>query len=107
MKIHNAARRTRSRSVFSTILRALLIVLAVELILLILSLALSKVTTQLDQNAVDILQKQVENRQNYLETIFLNNEELSALTDSINDSARALLSTGDINLNTLDQGSDQ
>lgn len=106
MKKPHAARRISSRSIFSTILRAMLIVLAVELTLLILSLSLSKVTTQLDQNAVDILQKQVENRQNYLETIFLNSEELSALTDSINDSAQALLSTGDINLNTLDQGSD-
>lgn len=106
MKKQNAARCTRSRSVFSTILRALLIVLAVELILLILSLSLSNVTTQLNQNAVDILQKQVENRQNYLESIFINNEELSGLTSSINESAQDLLSSGEISLSTLDQDSE-
>ena len=61
----------------------MMLVLLIEIILMMTVLYFSRITEQLNQNALAILQKQVENRQNYLQTMLVDNQELSALSDSI------------------------
>ena len=56
----------RGCSIFSKILYSLLLVLLAEVLLLIFAISTSRVTSQLNENAEDILDKQVENRANYL-----------------------------------------
>ena len=67
MKARSKPTEKRERSVFSTIFISVLVILAVEVTLLIGSIAVSRVPQQLDRNAEDILAKQVENRSRYLE----------------------------------------
>lgn len=66
-----ADKKAPNRSIFVTILRSMLAVLLVELVLLIGILYFSRVNVQLEQNAADLLQKQVENRQSYLQSLML------------------------------------
>ena len=65
MKKETAYQR-RGCSIFCKILRSLLLVLLAEMLLLIFAISTSRVTSQLNENAEDILDKQVENRANYL-----------------------------------------
>lgn len=65
---------------FQSIFKAMLIVLIIELFLLVATLYFGNVGKQLNQNAVDILKKQVENRQNYLETTMVENQNLSSIS---------------------------
>ena len=94
------------RSIFKTILRSMLAVLAIELALLVGTLVVSRVNTQLDQNAADILQKQTENRQNYLESIMLAAQDLSELERYIDATLEDLLAEGAVSLDTLDRSSE-
>ena len=55
----------------------------------------------MEQNAADLLQKQVENRQSYLQSQMLSAQDLSSLTDKINTTAQALIDSGDISIDTL------
>ena len=55
----------KSRSAFHGILSSMMLVLLIEIILMMVALYFSSITEQLNQNALSILQKQVENRQNY------------------------------------------
>lgn len=61
MKKETAYQR-RGCSIFCKILRSLLLVLLAEVLLLIFAISTSRVTSQLNENAEDILDKQVENR---------------------------------------------
>ncbi len=78
MKACSKPTEKRERSVFSTIFISVLVILAVEVTLLIGSIAVSRVPQQLDRNAEDILAKQVENRSSYLED-FLCRRRISAI----------------------------
>ncbi len=49
--------KKREKSIFRTILTAMLLVLGLEILLLVAALGISRVSTQLNQNAVDILEK--------------------------------------------------
>ena len=75
--------RGKSKSIFRTILFSVLAVLIIEIVLLVSALNLSRVGPELDNNAVEILKKQVENRQNYLEALMQENQKLSDLSDKI------------------------
>lgn len=55
----------------------------------------------MEQNAADLLQKQVENSQSYLQSQMLSAQDLSSLTDKINTTAQALIDSGDISIDTL------
>ena len=59
--------KKKEKSIFRTILTAMLMVLGIEILLLVAALSISHVSSQLDQNAVDILKKQVDNRSSYLQ----------------------------------------
>ncbi len=77
--------RGKSKSIFRTILFSVLAVLIIEIVLLVSALNLSRVGPELDNNAVEILKKQVENRQNYLEALMQENQKLSDLSDKIDE----------------------
>ena len=82
--------KKQGRSIFHTIFLAMLSVLFIETLLLLIVLYLSRVGERLNQNAIDLLQKQVENRSSYLESVMLDNQNLSSLSDKINTAAESL-----------------
>ena len=63
--------KKQGRSIFHTIFLAMLSVLFIETLLLLIVLYLSRVGERLNQTAIDLLQKQVENRSSYLESVML------------------------------------
>ena len=71
-------------TIFHTILRSMLWILFIEIALLVGILYLCRINTSLEQNAVDILQIQTENRQNYLQGQMLDAQDLSSLAGKIN-----------------------
>ena len=87
--------------------KAMLLVLGIEILLLVAALGISHVSTQLNQNAVDILEKQVDNRNSYLENVLTSNQELSALQEYVNEEAQKNNSTSlrfsDTGIRELDQ----
>lgn len=93
-------------TIFHTILRSMLWILFIEIALLVGILYLCRINTSLEQNAVDILQIQTENRQNYLQGQMLDAQDLSSLAGKINAVTQAMLDDGKISLDTLDSGSD-
>ena len=93
-------------TIFHTILRSMLWILFIEIALLVGILYLCRINTSLEQNAVDILQIQTENRQNYLQDQMLDAQDLSSLAGKINAVTQAMLDDGEISLDTLDSGSD-
>ena len=93
-------------TIFHTILRSMLWILFIEIALLVGILYLCRINTNLEQNAVDILQIQTENRQNYLQSQMLDAQDLSSLAGKINAVTQAMLDDGEISLDTLDSGSD-
>ena len=93
-------------TIFHTILRSMLWILFIEMALLVGILYLCRINTSLEQNAVDILQIQTENRQNYLQGQMLDAQDLSSLAGKINAVTQSMLDDGEISLDTLDSGSD-
>ena len=93
-------------TIFHTILRSMLWILFIEIALLVGILYLCRINTNLEQNAVDILQIQTENRQNYLQGQMLDAQDLSSLAGKINAVTQVMLDDGEISLDTLDSGSD-
>ena len=70
-------------TIFHTILRSMLWILFIEIALLVGILYLCRINTHLEQNAVDILQIQTENRQNYLQGQMLDAQDLSSLAGKV------------------------
>ena len=90
-------------TIFHTILRSMLWILFIEIALLVGILYLCRINTSLEQNAVDILQIQTENRQNYLQGQMLDAQDLSSLAGKINAVTQAMLDDGEISLDALDR----
>ena len=86
--------RKKEKSIFQSIFKAMLIVLIIELFLLVATLYFGNVGKQLNQNAVDILKKQVENRQNYLETTMVENQNLSSISGILNNAVESRIASG-------------
>lgn len=63
-------------------------------------------TQVLTSDTEDILAMQVDNRSRYLQSIFHDAQELTSLSDTINDLTQQLLDEGEISLSTLDSSSD-
>lgn len=108
MKPHSLplSRKKNERSIFSSIFTALLAVLLIEAILLQVTLASSNVTQKLSQNALDILDKQVENRSSYINDQLSEIRELTDISTSINEATQELLDSGELDIDTIDQSSD-
>ncbi len=97
----------KDRSIFSVILLPILSVLVIEMLLLVGCLLLGGITTQLNQNAKDILSQQVENRGNYLVNEMNGNwSGLDMLSEKINGRLQERLDTREISLLELNQNSD-
>lgn len=106
MKKETAYQR-RGCSIFCKILRSLLLVLLAEVLLLIFAISASRVTSQLNENAEDILDKQVENRANYLRQNLIQAQDLNAISGTIDRVTRELVDQGIVDLNTLDTSSEE
>ena len=95
------------RSLFRTILVPLLCLLAVEVLIFLGSLYAVGVTGQLDQNAREIADKKVENRQSYLENYMVENwSDLSWVVRRVNRAAQEMLDRGELSLEELDSNSE-
>ena len=101
------AYQRRGCSIFCKILRSLLLVLLAEVLLLIFAISTSRVTSQLNENAEDILDKQVENRANYLRQNLIQAQDLNAISGTIDRVTRELVDQGVVDLNTLDTSSEE
>ena len=93
----------KEKTVFQMILTAMLGVLGLEILMLLAVLYFSKMRPQMNQNAMDIVKKQVENRSAYLENVMLDNEDLKELSDRINRVTEVLLREERIDLKYLDK----
>lgn len=96
----------REHSIFLTILIALVAVVLVEVALMRVSIQHSHVSDQLRQNAIDILDKQVENRTNYINDLFTQIRELTDISDTINTTTQQMLDRGELDIETLDENSE-
>ena len=85
--------KKKEKSIFQSIFKAMLIVLIIELFLLVATLYFGNVGKQLNKNAVDILKKQVENRQNYLETTMVENQNLSSISGILNNAVESRIAS--------------
>lgn len=97
-----APQSRKMHSVFFTIFFSLLLVLVIELTLLIGTIVVGQVPSQLDDNAEEVLCEQVANRSGYLQNFLVSSQELTALSTYINSQTEALLADGTISLDTLD-----
>ena len=95
------------RTVFYNIFATMMLVLAVELLMAAASILAVNVTGQLDKNAKDLLTMRVRNRASYVQEILRNAEDLEQLSEQITATTQQLLKSGDISLDTLDNGSEQ
>lgn len=99
--------KKKGRSIFQFIFTAMLTVLGIELALLLGTLYFGNVGTQLNSNAIDILKKQVENRQNYLQSTLEENQNLSSLESTINTSAENQITAENISITELVENEEQ
>lgn len=97
----------RTKSVFQTIFVALIAVLIVETTLLTATLTGIRLPQHLNQNAEDILNKQISNRQSYLEDFLLEAQDLSTVSGQINNTTLSMLKSGEISYRYLDSDSDR
>ena len=95
------------RTVFYNIFATMMLVLVVELLMAVASILAVNVTGQLDENAKDLLTMRVRNRASYVQEILRNAEDLEQLSEQITATTQQLLKSGDISLDTLDNGSEQ
>lgn len=93
--------RKQGKSIFQFIFAAMLTVLGIEVALLIGTLYFGNVGTQLNRNAMDILKKQVENRQNYLQRTLEENQNLSSLAGTINTAVENQITEENISVEEL------
>ena len=98
--------KKKEKSVFRTILMAMLIVLGIEILLVVAALGISHVSSQLDQNAVDILKKQVDNRESYLESVLTSDQDLANLSNRISEAAQELIDSGEIDIQNIGTNKD-
>lgn len=93
--------KKREKSIFRTILMAMLMVLGIEILLLVAALGISHVSSQLNRNAVDILKKQVDNRESYLESVLTSDQDLANLSNRISEAAQELIDSGEIDIQNI------
>ena len=106
MEIPKTINRHNGKSVFQTTVFSLLVLLLVEAFLLLGSFFISGVVGKLDQNAQDILNKQVQNRARYLENSMTASwSDLDMLADTINAATQTRLDNGTLSLEELDSSS--
>lgn len=95
------------RTVFYNIFATMMLVMAVELLMAVVSILAVNVTGKLEENAKDLLTMRVRNRASYVQEILRNAEDLEQLSEQITATTQQLLKSGDISLDTLDNSSEQ
>ena len=95
------------RTVFYNIFATMMLVVAVELLVVAVSILATNVTGQLDKNAKDLLTMRVRNRAGYVEDILRDAQDLTQLSAQINATTQQMLENGAISLDTLDNSSEQ
>ena len=95
--------KKKEKSIFRTTLMGMLFVAGIEILLLVMAIYTSNVGNQLNQNAVDILKKQVENRSSYLENILCSDQDLAVLSGQINNTVQEMSQDGTIDLQKIDK----
>lgn len=99
--------RRKDKTIFRITLNALVAVLMMGMLLMAGSLLFSGVTNRLNQNAKDILEKQVENRKNYLQNYMTDYwSDLNRLAGTINTVAADMAAEGKIRISALDGSSE-
>ena len=96
----------RNKSIFRIILSGMLIVLGITVVLIMGYLQYIRLPDRLNRNACDILQKQIKNRQAYLEATILKNHNLTELADRIDEVVLEKIHLGEISIETLDSEKD-
>lgn len=85
----------------------MLIVLGIEVALLIGTLYFGNVGMQMNRNAIEILKKQVENRQNYLQNTLEETQNLSSLAGTINTAVENQTAVENISVEELVNNEDR
>ena len=99
--------RKQGKSIFQFIFAAMLIVLGIEVALLIGTLYFGNVGMQMNRNAIEILKKQVENRQNYLQNTLEETQNLSSLAGTINTAVENQTAVENISVEELVNNEDR
>ena len=99
--------RKQGKSIFQFIFAAMLIVLGIEVALLIGTLYFGNVGMQMNRNSIDILKKQVENRQNYLQNTLEETQNISSLAGTINTAVENQTAVENISVEELVNNEDR
>ena len=98
----DAARRKKTgRPIFRTIFNAMMLVMLVEVVLLAVSIAITNVDGRLNQNAKDMLNMQVRNRVSYVQDLMQDAQNLTDLSEHINNTVLAMQEEGQLDLAEL------
>ena len=98
----DAARRKKTgRPIFRTIFNAMMLVMLVEVVLLAVSIAITNVDGRLNQNAKDMLNMQVRNRVSYMQDLMQDAQDLTDLSEHINNTVLAMQEEGQLDLAEL------
>ena len=98
----DAARRKKTgRPIFRTIFNAMMLVMLVEVVLLAVSIAITNVDGRLNQNAKDMLNMQVRNRVSYVQDLMQDAQNLTDLSEHINNTVLAMQKEGQLDLAEL------
>ena len=98
--------KKQGRSIFHTIFLAMLSVLFIELLLASDHIVPEQGRRTAEPECHRSASKQVENRSSYLESVMLDNQNLSSLSDKINAAAESLRESGLIDMEHLGDNSD-
>ncbi len=97
--------KRRDRTIFREILTPLLVVLILEMLFMMSSIVFGDVIGRLNQNAMDILAQQTENRGNYLLNDMIGSwSNLGMLSDDIDAKVQSRLEAGSLSLEALNTG---
>lgn len=98
----------KSKSIFSYLLVSMCVLSVIQAVILAGNMILSGLCSELNQNARDILDQKVINRNSYLQNAMVNNwSQISSLVNNMNETAERLEQQGKIQFQTLDDSSEE
>ena len=104
----DAARRKKTgRPIFRTIFNAMMLVMLAEVVLLAVSIGITNVDGRLNQNAKDMLNMQVRNRVSYVQDMMQDAQDLTDLSEHINNTVLAMQKEGQLSLAELNKSSEK
>lgn len=104
----NQKKTVMKKSIFKKILIPLMGLLIIEILILVCSVLGQGILTELNNNEKAIINEKVESRKNYLENEMIGSwMNLNYTAEVINEHAERLLNSGEIDLASLDDGSDE